>query len=42
MYENMRKRKGYWESFDDIDGLGHECVCLLEDRGGNFWIGTTN
>ncbi len=40
MYENIEKKKGYWESFDDIDGLGHECGCLLEDREGNIWIGT--
>ena len=39
MYENIRKRKESWESFDDIDGLGHECGCLLEDKDGNIWIG---
>ena len=42
MYENIEKSKGLWESFDDIDGLGHECGCLLEDREGNLWIGTDN
>jgi len=40
MLESVRKRKGHWESFDDIDGLEHECECLLEDREGNIWIGT--
>ena len=42
MHENVRKRKESWESFDDIDGLGHECGCLLEDKDGNVWIGTYN
>ncbi len=36
------EEKGHWESFDDIDGLGHECECLLEDRNGNIWIGTNS
>ena len=36
----LRKKGGHWESFDDIDGLGHECRCLLEDMDGNIWIGT--
>lgn len=40
MHENIRERKGHWESFDDIDGLGHECWCLLEGRKGSIWIGT--
>ena len=40
MHESMRKRKGHWESFDDIDGLSHECWCVLEDKDGNIWIGT--
>ncbi len=34
------KNKGYWESFDDIDGLGHECWCILQDSKSNIWIGT--
>ena len=34
------KKKGYWESFDDIDGLGHECWCILQDIKSNIWIGT--
>jgi len=42
MHEYIKKRKGYWESFDDIDGLSHECGCLLEDSEGNIWIGTDN
>ena len=33
---------GRWESFDDIDGLGHECECLSEDSYGNIWIGTNS
>ncbi|MBM3237132.1 PAS domain S-box protein [Candidatus Poribacteria bacterium] len=42
MPENIRKKRGHWESFDDIDGLGHECGCLLEDREGNIWIVTSS
>jgi PAS domain S-box-containing protein len=34
------REKGYWESFDDIDGLGHECWCILQDSKSNIWIGT--
>ncbi len=40
MHESIRRREGHWESFDDIDGLCHECWCLLEDVAGNIWIGT--
>jgi len=40
MQRTLEKNRGYWESFDDIDGLGHECTCLMEDKNGNIWIGT--
>lgn len=40
MHENIKKRKGHWESFGDIDGLGHYCVAFLEDTKGNLWIAT--
>jgi len=36
------RASGRWESFDDSDGLGHECVCLSEDGRGNIWVGTSN
>lgn len=31
---------GYWESFDDLDGLMHGCRCLLEDKQGHIWVGS--
>ena len=30
MHENIKKRKGHWESFDDIDGLGMVVVAFWE------------
>ena len=42
MHENIRRKRGHWESFGDIDGLGHECGCLLEDKDGNIWVGTSS
>lgn len=41
MHENIQKKRGRWESFDEIDGLGHICNCLFEDRDGNLWVGTS-
>ena len=40
MHENIKKKAGHWESFDDTDGLPHYCRCLLEDSVGRLWIGT--
>ena len=34
------KKQGHWESLGDINGLGHECWCLLEDIYGSIWVGT--
>lgn len=40
MHENIRKNLGYWESFDDTDGLGHHCRSFLADRDGYIWVAT--
>lgn len=36
----MSHQQGVWEAFDDMAGVGHYCLCLLQDARGLLWIGT--
>jgi DNA-binding NtrC family response regulator/ligand-binding sensor domain-containing protein len=40
MHGNIKKKKGHWESFDIMKGLGYYCYHLLEDGKGHIWIAT--
>ncbi|MBD3183348.1 PAS domain S-box protein [Candidatus Poribacteria bacterium] len=42
MHHKIQKKTGLWQSFDDIDSLGHSCRYILEDNNKNIWIGNLN